>query len=124
MESVNAVSEGKGRRHHRGGFWNWPRDVNEQGLAETAEKCQAHGVQVRTTRVDVAQRQAVHAWADDVARDLGAVHLIINNAGVAVGATIEDTGYEALPTSSPPSSATSGASSSAPTPSSSTSCSA
>jgi short-subunit dehydrogenase len=69
-------------------------DVNEQGLAETAEKCRAHGVQVRTTRVDVAQRQAVHTWADEVARDFGAVHIVINNAGVAVGATIEDTGYE------------------------------
>ena len=69
-------------------------DVNEQGLAETAEKCRAHGVQVRTKRVDVAQREAVHAWADEVARDLGAVHIVINNAGVALGATIEDTRYE------------------------------
>ncbi len=69
-------------------------DVNEQGLAETAESCRGHGVEVRTARVDVAQRQAVHTWADDVARDLGAVHLVINNAGVALGATIEDTRYE------------------------------
>lgn len=69
-------------------------DVNEQGLAETAEKCRAHGVQVRPKRVDVAQREAVHAWAEEVARELGAVHIIINNAGVALGATIEDTRYE------------------------------
>ncbi len=69
-------------------------DVNEQGLAETAERCRAHGVQVRTARVDVAQREAVHGWADDVARELGAVHIVINNAGVALGATIEDTRYE------------------------------
>ncbi|MCP3143422.1 SDR family NAD(P)-dependent oxidoreductase [Pyxidicoccus xibeiensis] len=69
-------------------------DVNEQGLFETAEQCRAHGVQVRTTRVDVAQREAVHSWADDVARELGAVHVVVNNAGVALGATIEDTRYE------------------------------
>ncbi|WNG43092.1 SDR family NAD(P)-dependent oxidoreductase [Archangium minus] len=69
-------------------------DVNEQGLAETAEKCRGLGVEVRTARVDVAKREAVHAWADDVARDLGAVHIVINNAGVALGATIEDTRYE------------------------------
>jgi NAD(P)-dependent dehydrogenase (short-subunit alcohol dehydrogenase family) len=69
-------------------------DVNEQGLAETAERCRAHGVQVRAARVDVAQREAVYAWADDVARELGAVHLVINNAGVSLGATIEDTRYE------------------------------
>jgi short-subunit dehydrogenase len=69
-------------------------DVNEQGLQETAEHCRAHGVEVRTARVDVAKREAVHAWADDVARDLGAVHLIINNAGVSLASTIEDTRYE------------------------------
>ncbi|HEX8703425.1 MAG TPA: SDR family NAD(P)-dependent oxidoreductase [Myxococcaceae bacterium] len=69
-------------------------DVNEQGLAETAERCRAHGVQVRTARVDVAKREAVHAWADDVAREFGAVHIIINNAGVSLGATVEDTRYE------------------------------
>jgi short-subunit dehydrogenase len=69
-------------------------DVNEAGLARTAEACRAHGVQVRTARVDVARRQEVHGWADEVARELGAVHLIINNAGVALGATIEDTRYE------------------------------
>jgi len=46
-------------------------DVNEQGLAETAERCRAHGVKVRATRLDVAQREAVHAWADEVARELG-----------------------------------------------------
>ncbi|MBZ4420603.1 SDR family oxidoreductase [Myxococcus sp. RHSTA-1-4] len=69
-------------------------DVNEQGLAETAERCRSHGVQVRTARVDVALREAVHDWADDVARELGAVHIVVNNAGVALGATIEDTRYE------------------------------
>ncbi|WP_224241136.1 SDR family NAD(P)-dependent oxidoreductase [Hyalangium gracile] len=69
-------------------------DVNEQGLSETAEACRARGVQVRATRVDVAERAAVHAWADEVVRELGAVHIVINNAGVALGATIEDTRYE------------------------------
>jgi short-subunit dehydrogenase len=69
-------------------------DVNEQGLAETAAICRSHGIEVRTARVDVAQRQEVHAWAESVAKELGAVHLIINNAGVALGATIEDTRYE------------------------------
>jgi NAD(P)-dependent dehydrogenase (short-subunit alcohol dehydrogenase family) len=69
-------------------------DVNEQGLEQTAEKCRVHGARVHTARVDVANREAVHAWADEVARELGAVHLVINNAGVALGATIEDTRYE------------------------------
>lgn len=69
-------------------------DVNEQGLLETAESCRAHGVRVDTARVDVAKREAVHAWADAVVQTLGAVHIVVNNAGVALGATIEDTRYE------------------------------
>ena len=69
-------------------------DVNEQGLRETADQCRSLGVRVHETRVDVAQREAVHAWADAVARELGSVNVIVNNAGVALGATIEDTKYE------------------------------
>lgn len=69
-------------------------DVNEAGLQETGERCRALGVRVSTTKVDVAQRDQVHAWADEVARAMGAVHVIVNNAGVALGATIEDTSYE------------------------------
>ena len=69
-------------------------DVDEQGLEETAEACRAHGVRVTATRVDVAAREAVHRWADETARHFGAVHLVLNNAGVALGATVEDTSYE------------------------------
>ncbi|MCY1015708.1 SDR family NAD(P)-dependent oxidoreductase [Pyxidicoccus sp. MSG2] len=69
-------------------------DVNEQGLRETADQCRTHGVRVDAARVDVAKREAVHAWADAVVQTLGAVHVVINNAGVALGATIEDTRYE------------------------------
>lgn len=69
-------------------------DVDEAGLAATAELCRANGVGVHATRVDVANREAVHSWADAVAREFGAVHVIVNNAGVALGATVEDTSYE------------------------------
>ncbi|MCE9670575.1 SDR family NAD(P)-dependent oxidoreductase [Myxococcus stipitatus] len=69
-------------------------DVNAQALAETEARCRELGVRVRADTVDVAKREQVHAWADAVAREFGAVHIVINNAGVALGATIEDTRYE------------------------------
>ncbi|MFN7132878.1 MAG: SDR family NAD(P)-dependent oxidoreductase [Myxococcales bacterium] len=69
-------------------------DVNEVGLAETAEACRREGVQVVTTRVDVAQREAVYRWADDTAKHFGRVNVVVNNAGVALGATVEDLSYE------------------------------
>jgi NAD(P)-dependent dehydrogenase (short-subunit alcohol dehydrogenase family) len=69
-------------------------DVNEPGLAETAALARAHGVNVTTARVDVSRRDEVHAWADDVVRAHGKVNLVFNNAGVALGATIEGVRYE------------------------------
>lgn len=71
-------------------------DVNERGLAETAALAAERGVKVTTTRVDVARRAEVHAWADQVDADHGKVNMIFNNAGVALGATIESTRYEDL----------------------------
>lgn len=64
-------------------------DVNEVGLAETARSLEGSGVEVTTHRVDVADREAVYAWADQVVKAHGKVNLIFNNAGVALGATVE-----------------------------------
>ena len=61
-------------------------DVNELELAKTAELAGRHGVRVTITRLDVADRAAVFAWADQVAKDHGKVNLIFNNAGVALSA--------------------------------------
>lgn len=69
-------------------------DVNEAGLAETAQLAAQHGVKVTTKKVDVADRVAVYAWAEEVLRDHGKVNLIFNNAGVALGATVEGVSYE------------------------------
>ncbi len=69
-------------------------DVNEAGLAETAQLAAQHGVKVTVKRVDVADRAAVHAWADEAAREHGKVNLIFNNAGVGLGATVEGMSYE------------------------------
>ena len=64
-------------------------DVNEAGLAETAALVRQHGVKVSTTKLDVAHREAVNAWADQVAAEFGQVNLVFNNAGVALGATLD-----------------------------------
>ena len=69
-------------------------DIDEVGLAETVALCEGHGVKVTSQRVDVADRAAVYAWADQVVDDHGKVNLIFNNAGVALGATIEAMSYE------------------------------
>ena len=63
-------------------------DIDEDGLANTAELARRSGVEVTTTRLDVADRSAVYAWADQVVTDHHRVNLIVNNAGVALGATV------------------------------------
>ncbi|MBS2011655.1 MAG: SDR family NAD(P)-dependent oxidoreductase [Deltaproteobacteria bacterium] len=68
-------------------------DVNEEGLEESARLARAHGVKVTTQKLDVANREAVHAWADQVVRDHGKCNAIFNNAGVGYGATAEGFDY-------------------------------
>jgi butyryl-CoA dehydrogenase len=57
-------------------------------------QCEGFGVKVTSSRLDVADREAVYDWADAVVADHGTVNLVINNAGVALGATVESVGYE------------------------------
>lgn len=68
-------------------------DVNVEGLAETAEQARKLGVTVTHTPVNVADREAMHAWADQVVLDHGRVNLIFNNAGVAHAGTVEGSDY-------------------------------
>jgi butyryl-CoA dehydrogenase len=69
-------------------------DIDDAGLAETVSRCEGLGVKVTSQHLDVADRTAVYAWADKVVADHGAVNLIVNNAGVALGATVESMSYE------------------------------
>jgi NAD(P)-dependent dehydrogenase (short-subunit alcohol dehydrogenase family) len=71
-------------------------DIDEVGLAETVSRCEGKGVKVTSQRVDVADRAAVHAWADAVVADHGKVNVVFNNAGVALGATVGSMSYEDL----------------------------
>lgn len=69
-------------------------DVDDVGLAETVTACEGRGVKVTSQRVDVADRAAVERWAETVVSDHGTVHLVFNNAGVALGATVEGAAYD------------------------------
>ena len=71
-------------------------DIDEAGLAETVARCEGAGVKVTSQVLDVADREAVHAWADDVVAQHGRVNLVVNNAGVALGATVEGSTYDDL----------------------------
>src|SRR5215470_18017392 len=60
-------------------------DVDDSGLAATADEVRRLGSTVLAQRVDVADRDAMQAFADAVHAQVAAVDLLINNAGVAIG---------------------------------------
>jgi NAD(P)-dependent dehydrogenase (short-subunit alcohol dehydrogenase family) len=63
-------------------------DIDKAGLAETQAACRPG--HVTTYQVDVADRDAVFAYADDVRRDLGPASMVFNNAGVDLFAGVAD----------------------------------
>lgn len=69
-------------------------DVNSAGLTETAKACEAKGVKVTQTKVDVANRDAIYAWAEASAKAHGRINLVFNNAGVALGAAVDGMKFE------------------------------
>lgn len=64
-------------------------DVDEQGLQETLDQLKDFDIKVTSQKLDVADRKAIYAWADQVVADHGQVNLIFNNAGVALGSSVE-----------------------------------
>lgn len=69
-------------------------DVDESGLADTVAQLGLSDERLLTQVFDVADREAMYAFADQVIAHFGAAHLVFNNAGVALGATVEDMNYE------------------------------
>jgi NAD(P)-dependent dehydrogenase (short-subunit alcohol dehydrogenase family) len=66
-------------------------DIDEVGLAATVDLLKTAGArEVRSDRLDVADRAAVAAYADAVARQFGRVNVVVNNAGVALAGDVED----------------------------------
>ena len=59
-------------------------DVDGDGLAETASRCDGPGVKVAADVIDVSDRASVADWAERVVEDHGRVNVIVNNAGVAL----------------------------------------
>ncbi|HVK21994.1 MAG TPA: SDR family NAD(P)-dependent oxidoreductase [Actinokineospora sp.] len=62
-------------------------DIDKVGLAETAALA---GDAVRTYELDVADRDAIYAHAEEVVADFGRVDLVINNAGVALRGSVRE----------------------------------
>ncbi|MFK3780098.1 SDR family NAD(P)-dependent oxidoreductase [Agrobacterium sp. NPDC089420] len=60
-------------------------DINEKGLADTAEQLAATGARVSTHTIDLANEGAIHDFAADFHQRHERLDVLINNAGLAYG---------------------------------------
>lgn len=67
-------------------------DIDQKGLAETQAACRPG--QVTTFQVDVADRDAVFEYAQDVRSQLGPASMVFNNAGVDLFAGVADMSWK------------------------------
>jgi len=64
-------------------------DIDTDGLAATEARLTAIGATVKADRLNVAEREAFTAYADDVQQHFGKVNQIYNNAGIAFIGDVE-----------------------------------
>src|SRR5262249_23049562 len=62
-------------------------DVEAEALAQAERDFRAQGVATPAVQVDVSQAEQVEALAQKALEAFGAVHVVCNNAGVAMGKT-------------------------------------
>ncbi|MCA2206193.1 SDR family oxidoreductase [Nocardia rosealba] len=69
-------------------------DIDTEGLAETVRLCEALGAQVKSDRLNVAEREAFLVYADSVKQHFGVVHQVYNNAGIAYHGDVVKTEFK------------------------------
>jgi len=69
-------------------------DIDESGAEATADLVRAAGGEAHVVRCDVSDPAQVEALAEAARAWCGDVDLLVNNAGVAVAGTFEDTGLD------------------------------
>jgi len=68
--------------------------INADNLAAAEEKLKPTGATILSVRTDVSKREDVQALAQKTLDTFGAVHLLVNNAGVGAGSTIWESTWE------------------------------
>ncbi len=92
---ITGAAEGIGRamamRAHAAGMKLVIADIDQERLSHTAAELEARGAEVLARRVDVSQADDVDALAEAAFACFTDVHLLVNNAGVAVAKSAWET---------------------------------
>lgn len=68
--------------------------INAENLASAEERLKSTGADLLSVRTDVSKREDVEALAQKTLDAFGAVHLLVNNAGVGAGANVWESTWE------------------------------
>jgi len=68
--------------------------INAENLAAAEEKLKPTGTTLLCVRTDVSKREDIEALAQKTLDAFGAVHLLVNNAGVAAGSSAWESTWE------------------------------
>lgn len=69
-------------------------DWDRAGLAETEKLAIALGGDIKVDAINVAEREAVMTYADDVVAHFGKANMIFNNAGIAFTGDVEESEFK------------------------------
>lgn len=69
-------------------------DINTTSLDETVQLLPNRATPADATVLDAADKAGVHQWAERIGAQKTHVDIVINNAGVALMSTVEETQYE------------------------------
>ncbi len=69
-------------------------DVDAEGLERAAQAIRESGGRAETFIADVADRERMRALPEEVVAEFGGVHVLVNNAGVSVGAVFAEQSME------------------------------
>ena len=69
-------------------------DIEEAALAAVRREFEASNAEFLTLKVDVTDRESMAEAADAAEERFGKVHVVCNNAGVAVGGTVDQNTWE------------------------------
>ena len=95
---ITGAASGMGRTHAQllaeQGADIFVTDVNESGLAETVALVKAIGVKTESALLDVTDDKQWQAVADQASTTFGRVDVLVNNAGIAMAKSLEETTTE------------------------------
>lgn len=69
-------------------------DQHEKRLLQVSDEIRSLGSRCMSRQVDVADKNQIKAFSEDVILKRGKVDILFNNAGVAIGGNFSDTGIE------------------------------